>query len=118
MYFGDIGPDSRVIREYFARHGANCPPDANPAEFILEAIGAGICRTLHLVIYHSFVSALFAGVTPRIGDRDWKDIWLDSAEYEETIAEIDAIKKDGLSRSQDFKKQRSACKCCQTFLIL
>lgn len=32
VYFGDIGRDAYVIREYFARHGAVCPPDVNPAE--------------------------------------------------------------------------------------
>ncbi len=58
IYFGDIGGDSDVMREYFARYGAPCPLNVNPAEYMLEAIGAGI--------------------TPRIGDRDWKDIWLDS----------------------------------------
>ena len=32
VYFGDIGNDSRVIRDYFSRHGAVCPPNVNPAE--------------------------------------------------------------------------------------
>jgi ATP-binding cassette, subfamily G (WHITE), member 2, SNQ2 len=31
VYFGDIGKDSHVLREYFSRHGANCPPNVNPA---------------------------------------------------------------------------------------
>ena len=54
MYNGAIGKDSAVIRSYFAANGAHCPDDANPAEFMLEAIGAGSQR--------------------RIGDRDWADI--------------------------------------------
>jgi hypothetical protein len=29
VYFGDIGPDSRILVDYFARNGAPCPPDAN-----------------------------------------------------------------------------------------
>jgi len=41
VYFGDIGSDSNIIRKYFASHGANCPPNVNPAEYMLEAIGAG-----------------------------------------------------------------------------
>ncbi|KAF9011150.1 pleiotropic drug resistance ABC transporter [Cyathus striatus] len=77
VYFGDIGQDSRVIREYFARNGAQCPSNVNPAEFMLEAIGAG--------------------VTPRIGDRDWKDIWLDSPEFQKVTEEIDVIKKEALA---------------------
>lgn len=32
VYFGDIGRDSKLLREYFARHGAVCPQDVNPAE--------------------------------------------------------------------------------------
>ncbi|KAF6754266.1 ABC-transporter [Ephemerocybe angulata] len=78
VYFGKIGQDSSVIREYFAKHGAHCPPNVNPAEYMLEAIGAG--------------------VTPMVGDRDWKDVWLDSPEYKAALAEIEAIKAEGLSR--------------------
>ncbi|KAI0673639.1 ABC-2 type transporter-domain-containing protein [Trametes maxima] len=73
VYFGDIGPDCHILRDYFARHGAHCPPNVNPAEFMLDAIGAGL--------------------TPRIGDRDWKDHWLDSQEYQDVLAEIERIKK-------------------------
>ena len=36
VYFGDIGADSKLIREYFSRYGATCPPNVNPAEFMLE----------------------------------------------------------------------------------
>lgn len=32
VYFGDIGPDSAVLREYLARYGASCPTNVNPAE--------------------------------------------------------------------------------------
>lgn len=78
VYFGDIGQDSSIIREYFARHGAVCPTNVNPAEYMLEAIGAG--------------------VTPRVGDRDWKDIWLDSPEHQRVKEEIEVIKRDALAR--------------------
>ena len=37
----EIGEDSSTIREYFARYGAVCPSNVNPAEYMLEAIGAG-----------------------------------------------------------------------------
>lgn len=66
-----------------------CPPNVNPAEYMLEAIGAG--------------------VTPRVGDRDWKDIWLDSPEYQQVIREIQSIKQDGLSRPEADKKTLSTC---------
>ena len=32
VYFGDIGADASCLREYFARYGAACPGDVNPAE--------------------------------------------------------------------------------------
>lgn len=41
VYFGDIGENSRTMSSYFERNGAPpCPADANPAEWMLEAIGA------------------------------------------------------------------------------
>ncbi|KAF9270866.1 hypothetical protein L218DRAFT_889741 [Marasmius fiardii PR-910] len=85
VYFGDIGADSHILREYFARYGASCPSDVNPAEFMLDAIGAG--------------------VAPRIGKRDWKDIWLDSPEYQMVLKEISLIKERGLARPDENKKR-------------
>jgi ATP-binding cassette, subfamily G (WHITE), member 2, SNQ2 len=89
IYFGDIGEDSHVMREYFARYGAQCPSNVNPAEYMLEAIGAGI--------------------TPRVGDRDWKDIWLDSPEFALTRMEIEEIKHKSLTRDQFVDTNPSAC---------
>lgn len=91
VYFGDIGSDSYIIREYFTRHGAICPSNMNPAEYMLEAIGAG--------------------VAPRVGDRDWHDIWLDSPEYLTLKKEINAIKEQGLARPEPDRKAVSTCEC-------
>ncbi|KAJ5620959.1 hypothetical protein N7510_004943 [Penicillium lagena] len=77
VYFGEIGHDSQVLLEYFRRHGADCPADANPAEWMLDAIGAGQTR--------------------RIGDRDWGDIWRTSPELQQLKKDILQIKK---ARSQ------------------
>jgi ATP-binding cassette subfamily G (WHITE) protein 2 (SNQ2) len=42
VFFGDTGEGSRTLINYFERNGGvECPPDANPAEYILEQIGAG-----------------------------------------------------------------------------
>jgi ABC-type multidrug transport system ATPase subunit len=90
IYFGDIGEDSHVMREYFARYGAPCPLNVNPAEYMLEAIGAGI--------------------TPRIGNRDWKDIWVDSPECAHTKVEIEEIKREASARGQSVMTKRSMCK--------
>ncbi|KAI5799098.1 ABC-2 type transporter-domain-containing protein [Peziza echinospora] len=72
VYFGDIGKDAKVLLDYFHRNGADCPPDANPAEWMLDAVGAG--------------------AQPRIGDRDWKDIWKESPELANVKEEIKALK--------------------------
>ncbi|KAF2140140.1 uncharacterized protein K452DRAFT_230612 [Aplosporella prunicola CBS 121167] len=74
VYFGDIGEDACVLLDYFHRRGADCPPDLNPAEWMLDAIGAG--------------------QAPRIGDRDWADIWADSPELAATKEEIVRMKNE------------------------
>ena len=89
VYFGDIGEDSKTVREYFARHGAVCPPSVNPAEYMLEAIGAG--------------------VSPRIGNRDWNDIWLESSECKRSRDEIIEIKAAALSRPRPETGAVSTC---------
>lgn len=41
IYFGEVGENSHVLTSYFERNGSHkCPPDANPAEWMLEVIGA------------------------------------------------------------------------------
>jgi ABC-type multidrug transport system permease subunit len=77
VYFGDIGKDAQTLIDYFHRHGANCPPNANPAEWMLDAIGAG--------------------QAPRIGKKDWADVWRESEEYAEVKAEIVRIKETRLA---------------------
>jgi ATP-binding cassette subfamily G (WHITE) protein 2 (SNQ2) len=74
VYFGDIGKDAHVLIDYFHRHGADCPPNANPAEWMLDAIGAG--------------------QMPRIGKRDWADVWNDSEEFAQVKANIVRIKEE------------------------
>lgn len=81
VYFGDIGYDSQILRDYFYKHGADCPEDANPAEWMLDAIGAGQTR--------------------RIGDRDWGDIWKTSSELEQVKKDIIQIKADRAQLNQD-----------------
>lgn len=61
----------------------------NPAEFMLEAVGAG--------------------TSPRIGDRDWADIWRESPEFKDVLREIEALKQNGLSKPDDSDKKMSTC---------
>ncbi|KAJ4293655.1 ATP-binding cassette transporter snq2 [Kalmusia sp. IMI 367209] len=77
VYFGDIGKDAHALLDYFHRHGADCPSDANPAEWMLDAIGAGS--------------------TPRIGKHDWADVWRDSAEFAQIQADIVRMKESRIA---------------------
>jgi ABC-type multidrug transport system ATPase subunit len=75
VYFGDIGESSKTLIEYFVNNGANpCPLDANPAEWMLEVIGAAPGS-------HSEV--------------DWPLVWRNSPELKEVHREIEQMKKDG-----------------------
>ena len=74
VYFGDIGKDAHILRAYLKRHGAEASPTDNVAEFMLEAIGAGSA--------------------PRVGDRDWGDIWDDSPELASTKTAIQQMKEE------------------------
>ncbi|KAI9625129.1 hypothetical protein KEM48_008528 [Puccinia striiformis f. sp. tritici PST-130] len=98
VYFGDIGPDSHIIREYFARNGAICPVEANPAEFMLEAIGGGAQRQLG-------------------GDKDWADRWLESAEHQENKRKKKPHAPKMMPALQDLFPPSLLCPCAdaQTF---
>ncbi|KAL8890195.1 MAG: hypothetical protein Q9205_003289 [Flavoplaca limonia] len=68
VYHGPLGKDSRELINYFESNGAKkCEPSANPAEYMLEAIGAG---------------------DPNYKGKDWGDVWASSAEYQTRSREI------------------------------
>uniref|UniRef100_A0A060TA54 ARAD1D20724p n=1 Tax=Blastobotrys adeninivorans TaxID=409370 RepID=A0A060TA54_BLAAD len=73
VYFGDIGKNSSTLISYFERHGARkCEPSENPAEYILEAIGAGATAHVH---------------------EDWGDIWANSEEYRKVTEEVTELQR-------------------------
>jgi len=49
------------------------------------------------------LDAIGAGLAPRVGDRDWADVWRDSPEFKETINEIEWIKATGLKKPVETK---------------
>ena len=74
VYFGDIGASSKILTSYFERNGAHpCPPEANPAEWILEVVGAAPGS-------HT--------------DIDWNQVWKDSPELAEVHAHLDELKDE------------------------
>ncbi|KAG0170921.1 hypothetical protein DFQ28_001400 [Apophysomyces sp. BC1034] len=70
-YHGAIGPDAQVMINYFESNGGpKCSPEANPAEYILEVVGAG---------------------TAGKATRDWSDIWAKSPEAQALEEELEQI---------------------------
>jgi len=53
------------------------------------------------------LEAIGAGITPRIGDRDWKDIWVESPEFARAKEEIEEIKREALSRNRSSNTKKS-----------
>ncbi|KAH8761629.1 putative ABC transporter [Diaporthe sp. PMI_573] len=77
VYFGDIGTDAKTVKEYFGRNGAPCPPEANPAEHMIDIVsGQG-----------------------RHG-KDWNRVWLQSREYIQFTKELDGMIEDAAGRPE------------------
>ncbi|KAI5289922.1 hypothetical protein KEM54_002895 [Ascosphaera aggregata] len=68
VYFGDIGDNAATVKGYFSRHGAPCPPEINPAEFMIDVVSGELSQ-----------------------GRDWNKVWLESPEYERMMKELDDI---------------------------
>lgn len=75
IYFGDIGKNSETLTNYFVKHGSEeCPNGENPAEWMLEVIGAAPGS-------HT--------------DIDWHQTWRDSSEYQAVQTELQRLKAEG-----------------------
>jgi ABC-type multidrug transport system ATPase subunit len=74
VYFGPVGNSSRTLTSYFERNGAHpCPSNANPAEWMLEVIGAAPGS-------HT--------------DIDWVDTWRTSPEFANVQSELQGMKRE------------------------
>ncbi|KAK5044842.1 hypothetical protein LTR84_010380 [Exophiala bonariae] len=88
VYHGPLGHDSQELIQYFQNNGASrCPPEANPAEYMLEAIGAG---------------------DPNYKGKDWGDIWSQSENHQKRTDEIaDMIeRRKNVEMSKNLKDDR------------
>lgn len=56
------------------------------------------------------LDAIGAGLAPRIGDKDWADIWRESPEYKRMLQEIEQIKQEGLARPPPERNNETTCK--------
>ncbi|KAF1353963.1 ABC-2 type transporter-domain-containing protein [Delphinella strobiligena] len=74
IYFGEVGENSHKLTSYFERNGAHkCPEEANPAEWMLEVIGAAPGS-------HS--------------DIDWHEVWKASPERQGVKEELQRLKTE------------------------
>ncbi|KAI0922386.1 hypothetical protein AcV7_005930 [Taiwanofungus camphoratus] len=75
VYFGDLGHKSSTVIDYFERNGSRpCNEIENPAEFILEVIGAGATATSEI---------------------DWSPVWQRSKEAYDLLQELESINSTG-----------------------
>lgn len=51
------------------------------------------------------LEAIGAGVTPRVGPKDWKDVWLESPECSRVKQHIRELNSAALARSEDTGKE-------------
>ncbi|KAH7124683.1 ABC-2 type transporter-domain-containing protein [Dactylonectria macrodidyma] len=77
VYFGDIGDNASTIKEYFGRNGAPCPPEANPAEHMIDVVSGN--------------GGLSQG-------HDWNQIWLQSPEHNQLTKDIDLLISEATAR--------------------
>ena len=74
VYFGDIGENSHTLLNYFERNGARqCGDAENPAEFMLEIVGAGASGK---------------------STKDWHSVWTESEEARAVQKELDRIHQE------------------------
>ena len=74
VYFGDIGDNAATIKSYFERNGVPCPPEANPAEHIIDVVSGSLSK-----------------------GRDWSQVWLDSPEHAKVTEDLDRMIEDAAS---------------------
>lgn len=75
VFFGDIGKNSQKLVDYFGqRADKKCGDDENPAEYILDVIGAGATATT---------------------DKDWHQLFLDSELYQDMMQSLDKFDASG-----------------------
>ncbi|KAF1817636.1 hypothetical protein P152DRAFT_470035 [Eremomyces bilateralis CBS 781.70] len=75
-YFGKTGENSTHLLDYFARNGATCDPDANPAEHIIDVV-QGRSTT----------------------GKDWVQIWEESPERQNMMQELESLDREALQHA-------------------
>ena len=85
VYFGDLGKNAKTLIKYFESHGApTCPPDANPAEWMLKVIGAA---------------------PGSHANQDYHEVWLKSKEYRKVQNELQQLETELSQLPRDTSKE-------------
>ncbi|KAE8423502.1 ABC-2 type transporter-domain-containing protein [Aspergillus pseudocaelatus] len=77
VYFGDIGENAATIKYYFGKNGIECPPESNPADFMIDVV---------------------TGSLEAAKDKDWHQIWLDSDEHTRMMINLDNMIAEAASK--------------------
>ncbi|KAJ5682248.1 hypothetical protein N7462_005413 [Penicillium macrosclerotiorum] len=87
VYFGEIGGQSRTLLDYFESNGArSCGSSENPAEYMLEIIGAGASGK---------------------ATQDWSKVWNESQQAKDVQVEINRIHDDRVSAPASSQQDQS-----------
>ncbi|KAI9491802.1 ABC-2 type transporter-domain-containing protein [Zychaea mexicana] len=74
-YYGEIGHGAKTMIDYFESNGGpKCAPEANPAEYILEVVGAGTAAAVN-----------------NTSTQNWADVWMSSKEAKALEDELETI---------------------------
>ncbi|OXV06101.1 hypothetical protein Egran_06131 [Elaphomyces granulatus] len=80
IYFGELGDNMQKLIAYFEKNGSpKCPPNANPAEWMMEVIGAA---------------------PGSHADKDWSEVWNKSPERDGVREELAKMKAELSQTSQ------------------
>ena len=81
VYFGDLGENCLTLIDYFEKYGAHqCPPEANPAEWMLEVVGAAPGSK---------------------ANQDYFEVWRNSTEFNKMQNELDTMETELVKLPKD-----------------
>ncbi|EJD01729.1 uncharacterized protein FOMMEDRAFT_126887 [Fomitiporia mediterranea MF3/22] len=87
VYFGDLGDNCSTLIDYFERNGARkCGPQENPAEWMLDVIGAGATATTTI---------------------DWHEAWNNSVEAAKFKVHLEEMHEEGRKKPPVQATQKS-----------
>lgn len=85
VYFGDLGEGCKTMIDYFESHGSHkCPAEANPAEWMLEVVGAA---------------------PGSHANQDYNEVWRNSEQYSAVQQELDWMEKELSSKNEDTSEE-------------